>query len=57
MTEIMFETFLMPSLYLSPGAVLSILASGKTSGLGIEIGDGYSSIMPIIEGFPLKHGI
>jgi actin len=56
-TEIMFDTFLVPGLFLTPAPLLSVLATGRTSGLGVEVGEGYSSIMPVIEGFPLKHAI
>jgi len=55
--EIMFETFNVPALYVSMQAVLSLYASGRTTGTVIDIGDGVSHIVPIYEGFALSHAI
>ena len=57
MGEIMFETFNVPALYVATQAVLSIYASGRTTGCVIDIGDGVSHIVPIFEGFALSHAI
>ncbi|TXT63512.1 MAG: Actin-/Arp1-/Arp2-/Arp3-related protein [Promethearchaeota archaeon] len=57
MTEIMFETFNVPALYIATQAVLSLYASGRTTGCVIDIGDGVSHIVPIFEGFALSHAI
>ena len=55
--EIMFETFNVPALYVATQAVLSLYASGRTTGCVIDIGDGVSHIVPIYEGFALSHAI
>ncbi|MFX0025724.1 MAG: actin, cytoplasmic 2 [Candidatus Hermodarchaeota archaeon] len=57
MAEIMFETFNVPALYIAMQAVLSLYASGRTTGTVIDIGDGVSHIVPIYEGFALSHAI
>jgi len=57
MAQIFFETFNVPSLYVSLQAVLSLYASGRTTGLVLDAGDGCSHIVPIYQGFALNHGI
>ena len=39
-TEIMFETFNSPSMYVAIQAVLSLYASGRTTGIVLDSGDG-----------------
>ncbi|MFW9939496.1 MAG: actin, cytoplasmic 2 [Candidatus Thorarchaeota archaeon] len=57
MTEIMFETFNVPAMYIATQAVLSLYASGRTTGCVVDIGDGVSHVVPIFEGFALTHAI
>ncbi|MHA1188723.1 MAG: actin, cytoplasmic 2, partial [Candidatus Heimdallarchaeota archaeon] len=57
MAEIMFETFDVPAMYVSMQAVLSLYASGRTTGLVVDSGDGVTHIVPIYEGFALTHAI
>ncbi|MHA2290420.1 MAG: actin, cytoplasmic 2 [Promethearchaeota archaeon] len=57
LAEIMFETFNVPALYVATQAVLSLYASGRTTGCVLDIGDGVSHIVPIFEGFALSHAI
>jgi len=57
MAEIMFETFNVPAMYVAMQAVLSLYASGRVTGLVLDIGDGVSHIVPIYEGFALTHAI
>ncbi len=54
-TEIMFEIFNVPALYFAIPAVLSLYASGRTTGCVVDIGAGVSHIIPIFEGYALKH--
>ncbi|MFX1252204.1 MAG: actin, cytoplasmic 2 [Promethearchaeota archaeon] len=57
MAEIFFETFNVPAMYVSMQAVLSLYASGRTTGLVVDVGDGVMHIVPIYEGFAVTHAI
>ena len=57
MTQIMFETFNTPAMYIASSVVLSLYGSGHTTGLVIESGDSVSSTVPIYEGYALPHAI
>jgi len=57
MTQMMFETFSLPAMFVSIQAVLSLYASGRTTGLVMDSGDGVTHVVPVYEGYCLPHAI
>lgn len=55
--EIFFETFNVPALFISMQAVLSLYASGRTTGIVLDSGDGVTHTVPVYEGFALPNSI
>jgi actin len=55
LTRIFFETFNLPAFFLANTAVLSLYASGCTTGLVLESGEGATYAVPIYEGHALPH--
>lgn len=53
-TELLFEKYDIPALFISKSAVLSCFANGRSSGLVIDLGATQSSVVPVQEGFVLQ---
>ena len=54
-SEIMFENFDVPGLYITNPAVLSLISSGRFSGIVIDSGEGITSFVPIFDGYSLQN--
>ncbi|UJR22565.1 hypothetical protein I4U23_025612 [Adineta vaga] len=57
MTQIMFEHFKVPAMYIAKQGVLSFYTLGRTTGIIVESGDGVTQTMPIYEGYAMQRGI
>ncbi|EGD74303.1 actin-1 [Salpingoeca rosetta] len=57
MAQIMFETFKTPGVYVATAPVLSLFASGRTTGVVVDCGDGVTQIVPVYEDCFLRHTI
>ncbi|NWZ23049.1 ACT1 protein, partial [Asarcornis scutulata] len=57
MTEIMFEGFMVPAMYVAVQAALALYASARTTGIVMDSGDGVTHTVPIYEGYCLPHAV
>lgn len=57
MTEIMFEIFKVPGTFIAIQGVLSLYASGRTTGIVMDIGDGVTHTIPVYEGYYIPHAV
>ena len=58
MTQIMFERFNVPALYVVQSAVVSLLsADGRTTGILVDGGDSSTTVVPVYEGYILAHAL
>ena len=56
-TKIMFEKFNIPCLYVSMQEICALYASGRTTGVVIDSGEGKTHAVPIFEGFSVPNTI
>lgn len=57
MAEKLYEAFKVPQLCISTPAILCMYSAEKTTGLIVDVGDGVTSCVPIVEGFAIRNGI
>lgn len=57
MTELFFETFQVPSIFITSGAVLALYGAGKFSGIVVDSGYDATFFVPISNGFPFSSAI
>jgi actin-related protein len=57
MSQIMFEYFNVPGLYLANSSVLSLYSAGKFTGITVESGEGVTKFVPIFDGYSLPFSI
>lgn len=57
MARMMFETFSVPAMYVMMDAVLAFLASGRGTGVAVDVGYTTTHAVSIYEGHALPHGI
>ena len=57
MTELMFETFNAPAVFISKDCVLECYACGRTTGLVIDIGANGTVLSPVLDGYVDARGL
>ncbi|XP_047674141.1 uncharacterized protein LOC113661155 isoform X2 [Tachysurus fulvidraco] len=55
--ELMFENFNVPLAYMALQPVLALYATGRTTGVVFDSGDGVSHSVPVFDGYCLSHAI
>lgn len=56
-SEIFFESIRAPALFFTPPSILSLYASGRTTGVVLDVGEGVTHSIPVYEGFALTHSV
>jgi centractin len=53
--QVLFEALRVPALCLAPTSTLALYATGRTTGLVLECGEGVTAATPVYEGYALPH--
>lgn len=53
--QVLFDTFGVPAIFIAPQAILSLYASGRTTGVVLDCGDGVTHCVPVYEGYAVHH--
>ncbi|CAM9156774.1 unnamed protein product [Phaeothamnion confervicola] len=56
-TELIFEKYGAPALFVSKDAVLSCFAVGRTTGVVLDIGGGSTTVTPVYDGWAERRGV
>ncbi len=56
-TQILFETFRVPSMYMASGDLFALRATGKTTGIVVKFDDGITSCVAIQDDYVLPHTV
>ncbi|XP_069073027.1 actin-1-like [Pleurodeles waltl] len=57
MAEVMFEYFQVPAMYVAMQAMLALYASGHTTGVVLDSGDGVTHSVAVFDGHSLTHSV
>jgi actin-related protein len=55
--NLMFDHFRVPAIYPAHASVLALFATGRTSGIVLNVGQNMTSVLPVYEGYELHHQI
>mmetsp|Transcript_13094 Transcript_13094/g.33409 ORF Transcript_13094/g.33409 Transcript_13094/m.33409 type:complete len:715 (-) Transcript_13094:50-2194(-) len=57
MAEILFERFGTPAINVQIQAIMGLYATGRTTGVVLDVGDGVAHAVPVWDGYVIKRGI
>jgi len=57
MTQVMFEGFEVPGMFVANQGILALYAAGRITGIVLDVGHAVSKFVPIQEGFCLTHAV
>jgi actin-related protein len=57
LTEVLFESFQTPAMYVALTGILGLFSSGRTTGLVVDSGHDVTQIVPVYDGHTLPHAI
>ena len=57
MAQVMFESFGVAGMYVTNPGKMALMASGRGTGIVLDIGEGATQVVPVYEGFAITPGI